>query len=1754
MTTGTKRTAAVAGLAAMVAGLAIVGGVVLPATAVEIAVDDFRVSSMGPDGVIGYEAQQPKVAYSPESDQYLVVWRGDHEGDGQAEIYGQLVDARTSADVNAEFVVARIGTAGDASTDAIEPAVVWSATQQEFVVVFTGDPDDRDADQIVSDSFEIYAERVTVAGVPAGAPLRISSMGADDTSASFDANFADVAWNSADDELLVVWQGDNTTNNETEVWGQRLGYSGGNLVEVGTDDFRISQVGTDGATATDGRAPAVAYNPLDNQYFVAWEGNYSAADVGNFEVRGTLVSAAGSVAGLAGTALNSGLTSDEAYQPDVAANPATGDFAVVWMGDNGADEFEIYRQLVGSDGALSGTTAVISAHGPAGNISFLAANPAITFDALQSQYVAVWSGDATTNDQYDVYLRRLSSGGTALDAAARISTMNNGTTNTSAGLADVVYTEDALGSVGTVWQGEHRTKTAVGEGEIWGQFDAPIGDLAVAITVLSDTSPVPGAAVSYRVDVTNNGPATVTGVTASSTVGTGFLSPSAAPGTFAGSTVDWQIGPLAPAASTSFQIDGTVDSALVNGDVVSFSAAVGRTSLIVDTPTANSAATGEVVVDTPPSVTIAPAPGQNDPTNANPVTFRVTFSEPVTGFIADDVVLAASTVGGTLSATASGVTTDLVYDIAVSGADGVGDVVASMPAGVAVDQDGDPEANLAAPAPATVAFDNVPPEVTIERGAAQDDPTNASPIVFDVVFSEPVSGFDAADVDLTGSTVGGTPLAAVSSISSTAYTVSVTGMNGTGDVVATVNAGGASDPAGNVNLASSSTDNEVGFDNVPPTVAITVAIGQSTPTNDEPVVFDVVFSEPVTGFAAGDVDLTASDVDGTLAVVVAGSGTTYTVSVTGMSGDGDVIASIPAGGAADAVGNTNLASPADAVVTFDEVAPSVTLEQAAAQADPTNTGPIVFDVVFSEPVTGLASDDIDLTGSSVGGTLVPAIAGSGTTYTVTVTGMTGTGDVVADVVAGAATDAAGNPSDASTSTDNTARFDTTAPTVTIEQASGQPDPTNVASVEFTVTFSEPVVGFADGDVELSGTAGGALTPAVTGTGPTFTVTVSGLTSSGTVIATLSASAAADLAGNPSAASTSSDNTISFDNVAPTVTIDQALGQADPTSAAPIEFTAVFSEPVTGFGAADVDFAGSTVGGTLTAVVTGAGDTYSVSVSGMTGTGQVVASVVASAASDAAGNDSGASTSTDNTVMFDGDIPSVTIDQAAGQADPVAAGPIEFAVVFSEAVTGFDETDIVFAGSTVSGTLAAAVAGSGDAYTVSVSGMTGTGDVVVSIPAAAAVDTAANPNSASTSTDNTVALDADAPSVMIDRAAAQADPTNASPILFSVVFSEPVDGFAAGDVVLTDSTTGGALTATVSGSGASYTVSVSGMAAPGDVVASIAAGAASDLIGNPSTASTSADNSVGFDADPPAVTVEQASPLTEPTDAASIVFDVAFSEPVTGFAAGDVSFAGSTVAGTLAAAVSGSGQAYEISVTGMSGAGDVVVSVPGGAAVDAAGNASTASTSTDNTVTFIESLTVSTPGGAVTVRIVGSGQLLALAAGDPAVPPPAGYEFPFGQLSFSASGAAGGLVTFELVLPSDVDTYFKLGGVDWSEFAWDGTTGAQVVDGSTVLVTIRDNGRGDADPTAGAFADPGAPAVALAIPTTTTTTVPTTTATPTTASPTTTAGPSAPTTPPGGALPTTGSSAQPIVTFAALAMLGGVVLVGAVSRRSVRARR
>jgi len=939
--------------------------------------------------------------------------------------------------------------------------------------------------------------------------------------------------------------------------------------------------------------------------------------------------------------------------------------------------------------------------------------------------------------------------------------------------------------------------------------------------------------------------------------------------------------------------------------------------------------------DPPPTVTINQAAAQPDPTSTSPINFTVVFNEPVTGFATGDVTLSGTAGATTAIVTGSGTT----YNVAISGMTGSGTVIATILAGVAIDAGSN--LNLASTSTDNTVTYDTPPTVTINQAAAQPDPTSASPINFTVVFNEPVTGFATGDVTLSG-TAGATT--AIVTGSGTTYNVAVSGMTGAGTVIANISAGVAIDAGGNPNFASTSTDNTVNYD-PPPTVIINQAAAQPDPTSASPINFTVVFNEPVTGFATGDVTL--SGTAGATTAIVTGSGTTYNVAVSGMTGAGTVIANISAGVAIDAGGNPNFASTStDNTVNYDPP-PTVIINQAAAQPDPTSASPINFTVVFNEPVTGFATGDVTLSGTA--GATTAIVTGSGTTYNVAVSGMTGAGTVIANISAGVAIDAGGNPNSPSTSTDNTVNYNPP-PTVTINQAAAQPDPTSASPINFTVVFNEPVTGFATGDVTLSGTAG-ATTAIVTGSGTTYNVAVSGMTGSGTVIANIPAGVAIDAGGAGNIASTSTDNTVTYDTP-PTVTINQAAAQPDPTATSPINFTVVFNEPVTGFATGDIVLSGTA--GATTAIVTGSGTTYNVAVSGMTANGTVIANILSGVAIDAGGNPNTASTSTDNTVTYTGIVdppPTVTINQAAAQADPTATSPINFTVVFNEPVTGFATGDVVLSGT--AGATTAIVTGSGTTYNVAVSGMTANGTVIANILSGVAIDAGGNPNTASTSTDNTVTYTGivdPPPTVTINQAAAQADPTSASPINFTVVFNEPVTGFATGDVVL--SGTAGATTAIVTGSGTTYNVAVSGMTANGTVIANILSGVAIDAGGNPNTASTSTDNIVtytGIVDPPPTVTINQAAAQADPTSTSPINFTVVFNEPVTGFATGDVTLSGT--AGATTAIVTGSGTTYNVAVSGMTANGTVIANILASVAIDAGGNPNTASTSTDNIVTY-----------------------------------------------------------------------------------------------------------------------------------------------------------------------------------------------------------
>ncbi len=95
-----------------------------------------------------------------------------------------------------------------------------------------------------------------------------------------------MAWNLTANEYLVVWSGDDDTaplvNEEFEIFGQRVDAGG---TEIGTNDFRLSDMGPDGNVSFDAFSPAVAWNATANEYLVVWAGDDDTAPLVDGGVR-----------------------------------------------------------------------------------------------------------------------------------------------------------------------------------------------------------------------------------------------------------------------------------------------------------------------------------------------------------------------------------------------------------------------------------------------------------------------------------------------------------------------------------------------------------------------------------------------------------------------------------------------------------------------------------------------------------------------------------------------------------------------------------------------------------------------------------------------------------------------------------------------------------------------------------------------------------------------------------------------------------------------------------------------------------------------------------------------------------------------------------------------------------------------------------------------------------------------------------------------------------------------------------------------------------------------------------------------------------------------------------------------------------------------------------------------------------------------------------------------------------------------------
>ncbi|HEX3147588.1 MAG TPA: ELWxxDGT repeat protein [Gemmataceae bacterium] len=514
-----------------------------------------------------------------------------------------------------------------------------------------------------------------------------------------------------------------------------------------------------------------------------------------------------------------------------------------------------------------------------------------------------------------------------------------------------------------------------------------------------------------------------------------------------------------------------------------------------------------------------------------------------------------------------------------------------------------------------------------------------------ITFDEPVSGFDLADLSLTrnGNSVSVTG-ATFSTADNITFTLgnlaALTGAEGSYALRLTAVGSGIKD-ADQIPIGADAAASWV-MDMTPPSV-VSIAAVNPNPTNTAIDAIDINFSEPIDPATVGAADFGLTRDGNAVALgavtVMPLGGSSYRISglAAATGGDGAYFMTVNGSAIDDLAGNAGTDSASTGWV-MDTTAPSV---QGLSSITPNlrHTTVDSVDVSFSEAINPVTFDPTDISLTLDG---VP-VAMSGLTLTplrasvFRIDGLSAftvaEGAFVLTVDDSGVTDLAGNSGIGAKAVDWT--MDTTAPTVIINQAGDQFDPTNAAGIRFDVVFSEPVIGFDASKVAISGSVGGILTAAVApGTGPNaYVVTVDGMTSSGTVVATIDADAVTDLAGNGNAVATSTDNTVLFDNQAPTLTIAPSVGQANPTAETAIKFDVIFSEPVIGLAAEDIDLSVSTAPGNLVAAVSGSGSIYVVIVTGMTAGGGVVVSLPASVVSDLAGNGNAASTGSQNAVTY-----------------------------------------------------------------------------------------------------------------------------------------------------------------------------------------------------------------------------------------------------------------------------------------------------------------------------------------------------------------------------------------------------------------------------------------------------------------------------------------------------------------------------------------
>jgi hypothetical protein len=281
------------------------------------------------------------------------------------------------------------------------------------------------------------------------------------------------------------------------------------------------------------------------------------------------------------------------------------------------------------------------------------------------------------------------------------------------------------------------------------------------------------------------------------------------------------------------------------------------------------------------------------------------------------------------------------------------------------------------------------------------------------------------------------------------------------------------------------------------TASISSTAGTSgSTTATSPIPFTVTFSASVTGFTASDVTVANGTLSG-----FSGVGTTYTFNVT-PSANGTVSVNVPANSAIDA-NNTGNTAASQFSLNYQQSVTAAPVVTAPANGSLINT----TTPTYGGTAVATSTVTVFVDGTAIG-TATTSASGSWSLPQPTAL-VQGSHTVYATAqLSGSAVSANSNT--------NTFILDSVRPTVAISSSAGASGSTTGTSpLPFTVTFSEAVTGFVAGDVSVTN---GTIS-SVSGSGTTYTFSVTPTTIGTATTVNIGANVAQDNATNGNTAAT-----------------------------------------------------------------------------------------------------------------------------------------------------------------------------------------------------------------------------------------------------------------------------------------------------------------------------------------------------------------------------------------------------------------------------------------------------------------------------------------------------------------------------------------------------------------------------------------------------------------------------------------------------------